>query len=74
MKRRKVNYEKGLWGSGDRLAQINSESYEWDHDLEAENGMKLYYFHQFNYIPARNQNGAAKIHIFSTRGLRKTNP
>ena len=41
--------------------------YEGDQDLEAEHGTNIHYFHQYNYIPARNDSGAAKIRVLSTR-------
>ena len=60
MKRRKVNDTKGLWGSWDGQAQGKSESYEGDQDLEVEHATNLHYFHQYNYIQATNESGAAK--------------
>ena len=72
MKTRKVNDTKGLRGSLDFQAQGNLESYEGYQALEAKNGNKLHYLNQCNYIPAKNESGAAKIQVFSTRRLRNT--
>ena len=72
MKRRKVNYIKGLWGSWDGQAQGYSESYEGEQAFEAKNDTKLHYLNQYKYIPARNESGAAKIQVFSTRRLKNT--
>ena len=74
MKRRKVNDTKGLWGSWDGQAQGNSESYEGEKGLDAEHDTNICYFHQYNYIPARNESGAAKIRVLSTRRLIKIYP
>ena len=74
MKIIKINDTKGLWGSWDGQAQGKSDSYEGDQYLEAKHGTNVHYFHQHNYIPARNESGATKIRVLSTRRLRKINP
>ena len=74
MEIRKINDTKGLWGSWDVQDQGNSESHEGYQDLESEHGTNLHYFHQYNYIPARNDNGVGKIRVLSIRRLRKINP
>lgn len=35
--------------------------YEEYQDLEVEHGTNLHYFHQYNYIPLRNESGATDI-------------
>ena len=73
-KGRKVNDTKGLWGYSDGQAQEKSESYEEDQDLKAEHSTNLHYFHQYIYIPARNESGGEKIWVLSTRRLIKIHP
>ena len=49
-----------------------SDSYEGYQALEARNDTKLHYLNQSKYILARNESGAAKIQVFSTRRLKNT--
>jgi len=74
VKGRKINDTRGIQGSWDGQAKGNSESYEGEQDLEVGHGTNLHYFHQYNYILARNESGAAKIRVFSIRRVRKINP
>ena len=72
MKRSKVNYTKGIWGSWDGQDQGKSDSYDGDQYLSAKHDNNLQYIHQYNYIPARNESGATKIQLFSKRRLGKS--
>ena len=51
-----------------------SKSCEVYQALEAKNGTNIHCLNQSTYIPTWNESGAAKIKVFSTRSLRKTNP